>query len=203
MVRQLPCSTPFSVIAMHPSVLTLIRSVAAPRSGVSRWGLALGGAVVVFSCTLTPAQAAIQAISFENLINLSICADQGLECNLHYVTREDKGLGPYDEIQYQVSRPDDLEPDEIELGFRSVLDWAKEVRIVDAQGRQIVTLETEDRDSRLRRTRLRAAELEGAKLVFVKGRMFGVRRPTFELPLTEETLAQLAGRRLTLTWVRD
>jgi hypothetical protein len=172
-----------------------------PRMGWIRWG-GLGVTLTVLTLAAAPAQA-LESVSFRDLTNISICADQGIECNIHYIDRDNTGLGPYDEIQYQVTQPGDLEPDEIELGFRSILDWAKEIRVVDAEGRQIVMMEAEDGDSRLRRTRLRAADLEGAKLVFVKGRMFGVRRPTFEMPLTEDTLSKLSGKRLTLTWVRD
>lgn len=168
----------------------------------SRFGMALGGAVAALSLANLSALA-LQSISFESLTNLSICAGRSVDCNRYYIDHDSTGLGLYDEIQYQVSDSPELAEDEIELGFRSILDWAKEVRIIHATGQQIVKMEAEDQDSRLRRTTLKASDLEGAKLVFVKGRMFGVRRPMYEMPLTEETLQQLSGRRVTFTWVRD
>ncbi|NJN29401.1 MAG: hypothetical protein HC824_02225 [Synechococcales cyanobacterium RM1_1_8] len=163
---------------------------------------ALGGAIAAVAIAGLPALA-LQTIGFQDLTNLAVCVERPVSCNRQFIDPESTGLGEYDEIQYQVSDQSELAGDEIELGFRSILDWAKEVRVVDAQGRQIVALEAEDKDSRLRRTTLKAEYLEGAKLVFVKGRMFGVRRAMYEMPLTEENLAQLLGKRVTFTWVRD
>ncbi len=172
------------------------------RFSISRLGTALGGAVAALSMASMSAFA-LQPISFESLTNLSICVGQSVDCNRHYIDRDSKGLGLYDEIQYQVSNNSDLADDEIELGFRSILDWAKEVRVIHSSGKQIVVMEAEDKDTRLRRTTLNTSDLEGAKLVFVKGRMFGVRRAMYEMPLTEDTLEKLGGRRVTFTWVRD
>ena len=172
------------------------------RFSVSRLGSALGGSLFALGMAGMSAMA-MESISFENLTNLSVCVGQSVNCNRHYIDRDSTGLGLYDEIQYQVSNNSELAEDEIELGFRSILDWAKEVRVIHSSGRQIVLMEAEDRDSRLRRTTLKASDLEGAKLVFVKGRMFGVRRPMYEMPLTQDTLEKLSGRRVTFTWVRD
>ncbi len=172
------------------------------RFSISRLGSALGGAVVALGMAGMSAMA-LEAISFEDLTNLSVCVGQSVNCNRHYIDRDSTGLGLYDEIQYQVSNNSELANDEVELGFRSILDWAKEVRVINADGRQLVKMEAEDKDSRLRRTTIKASDLEGAKLVFVKGRMFGVRREMYEMPLTQDTLEKLSGRRVTFTWVRD
>ena len=172
------------------------------RFGIPSVGTALAGAIASLGMAGMSAMA-MQSISFQDLTNLSVCVGQSVNCNRHYIDRDSTGLGPYDEIQYQVSDRPELAEDEIEIGFRSIMDWAKEVRIVHATGQQIVMMEAEDKDSRLRRATLKASDLEGAKLVFVKGRMFGVRRPMYEMPLTQDTLEKLSGRRVTFTWVRD
>ncbi len=172
------------------------------RFSISRLGSALGGAVVVLSMAGMSAMA-IEAISFENLTNISVCVGQSVDCNRHYIDHDSTGLGLYDEIQYQVSNNSELANDEVELGFRSILDWAKEIRVINADGLQLVKMEAEDKDSRLRRTTLKASDLEGAKVIFVKGRLFGVRRVMYEMPLTQDTLEKLSGRRVTFTWVRD
>lgn len=169
---------------------------------IVRVGSALTGAIAALSIAALSAQA-VEPISFENLTNLSVCSGESVNCNRHYIDRYSTGLGLYDEIQYQVGSNSELAEDEVELGFRSILDWAKEVRVLDANGRQLVMMEAEDKDSRLRRTTLKTSDLSGGKLVFVKGRMFGVRRVMYEMPLTDETLNQLGGKRLTFTWVRD
>jgi len=169
---------------------------------VSRLGQSFGGAIAALCLAGLPAMA-VQSISFEDLTNLSVCVGRSVDCNRYYIDRNSTGLGPYDEIQYQVTNNAELAGDEVELGFRSILDWAKEVRVVNADGRELVKMEAEDKDSRLRRTTLKASDLEGAKLVFVKGRMFGVRREMYEMPLTDDTLGKLGGRRVTFTWVRD
>lgn len=172
------------------------------RFSVSRLGSAVGGSLVALGVAGMSAMA-MQSISFQDLTNLSVCVGQSVDCNRHYIDRDSTGLGLYDEIQYQVSNSSELADDEIEIGFRSIMDWAKEVRVVHSSGQQIVMMEAEDQDSRLRRATLKTSDLEDAKLVFVKGRMFGVRRVMYEMPLTQDTLEKLSGRRVTFTWVRD
>lgn len=144
-----------------------------------------------------------EIISFEDLHNTSDCIGRALSCSEGYRLAEPELLKASDEIQYQVAERPELGPTEFELGFRSLLDWAKEVRVVDSKGRELVSLEAEDADTRLRSTTLDTSYLAGGKLVFVKGKAFGVRARTYEMMLTEEILQALPGKRVTFVWVQD
>lgn len=165
-------------------------------------GFILGG----FSLALGLGQGAAianQIISFEDLNNTNACVGRSISCHKQYRLDEVDLLEQSDEIQYQVLEQPELGPTEFELGFRSLMDWAKEVRVVDAQGRELVSLEAEDADTRLRRTTLDTSYLQGGKLVFVKGRMFGVRARVYEMPLTDELLFAMTGKRVVFVWAQD
>ncbi len=176
-----------------------------PLTGLVRFtshlGIALGGFSLVLGLGSTAR--ATEIISFDDLHNTSDCVGRTVSCNQDYRLSEIELLKASDEIQYQVSEQPELGPTEFELGFRSLLDWAKEVRVVDSKGRELVSLEAEDADTRLRSTTLDTSYLEGGKLVFVKGKAFGVRARTYEMLLTEEVLQALPGKRVTFVWVQD
>ncbi len=165
-------------------------------------GCVLAGSTLVVGVRQAPAFAD-QVISFQDLNNTNVCLGRDLSCNRSYKLSEVDLLSDYDEIQYQFESQADLGATEVELGFRSLLDWAKEVRVVDASGRELIALEAEDGDTRLRRTTVDTSYLKGGKLVFVKGKMFGVRAKTYDMPLTDEILEAIAGKRVTFIWVQD
>lgn len=167
----------------------------------SRLGYTLGGLALVLG--LGSAAQANETISFQDLSNTNDCVGRTLSCNESYRLSEVALLKASDDIQYQVTEQPGLGATEFEIGFRSLMDWAKEVRVVDAQGRELVSLEAEDADTRLRRTTLDTSYLQGGKLVFVKGKAFGVRARTYEMPLTDDVLAAMVGKRVTFVWVQD
>lgn len=165
-------------------------------------GCIFGGVSLALSLAQESA-IANQIISFEDLNNTNECIGRSLSCHQRYSLDEVELLKESDEIQYQVLEQPELGPTEFELGFRSLMDWAKEIRVVDAEGRELVSLEAEDSDTRLRRTTLDTSYLQGGKLVFVKGKMFGLRSRVYEMPLTDELLFAMTGKRVVFVWTQD
>jgi hypothetical protein len=147
---------------------------------------------------------AVEIIDWRNLIDERTCEINPYSCDPLFAAAEERPrLRDFDEIRYSVVPEPGIEPTQVELGFRSRLEWWKEIKIISASGAKIVSLEADNLDSRMRRTTLDVEWLKGGKIVFVKEKGFSVRKDAYEMKITDEMLQRLAGRRLVFTWVKD
>lgn len=176
----------------------------AALQGTSRsFVLGFFSAAMVFGLTSLPARAN-QQITWRDLINASACEVNPYACDSLFRPADEKPkLKDYDEIRYQITTQPALAPEQVELGFRSMVEWWKEVKVVNAQGQTIVALESSDQDTRTRRTTLNLEWLKGGKILFTKQSAFGVRRSLYEMPLTDEVLQKIAGQEVIFTWMKD
>ncbi len=166
--------------------------------------VAIALTATLFSVGTSSIAQAIERIDWRNLVDERSCEINPYSCDSLFAAADERPrLRDFDEIRYSVTPDPSVDPGQVELGFRSRLEWWKEIKVLDANGKKIVSLEADNLDSRMRRTTLNLEWLKGGKIVFVKEKGFSVRKDVYEMPLTEETLQRLAGRRLVFTWVKD